>query len=401
MPGFADASYRDWPSLFRALSREAERSKWRGPLILDEFPYLFASSKELASVLQAWFDHEARRAKLAVAIAGSSQRMMQGFVLDPSSPLYGRSMEAFEVLPLSPAYLGRALGLADPARVVEAYSVWGGIPRYWELAESFGERLDDAVDTCVLDPRGPLHLEPDRLLLEETPPAIALRPLLDAIGMGANRVSELAGRIGQAATSLVRPLSRLTQLGIVRRELPYGVSEKSSKRSLYKIQDSFFRFWFRVVAPHRALLAQAPAPVRRDLWRRAKPGLVADAWEDLCRTCTVALGASAGHGLAELGPWRPAGRYWRGTGPKWDVVSSSLDERRILLGEVKWMERPADRSALEVMASRLVAKGRPEIGGDPTAEIVRVLFVPRVRHRAGRVDSVHIVTAADVIEASR
>jgi len=400
-PGFADASYRDWPALLRAISREAGRARWGGPLILDEFPYLAGSDGDLPSVLQSWVDHEARDARLAVAIAGSSQRMMQGLVLDRSSPLFGRAVESFEVPPLEPVHLGSALGLDDPARIIEAYGVWGGIPRYWELAEPFGGHLDEALDRCVLDPRGPLHLEPDRLLLEEIPPAIKLRPLLDAIGMGAHRVSEVAGRIGEPVTSLVRPLSRLVELGIVRRESPFGVPEKSTKRSLYKIADPFFRFWFRVVAPNRALLATAPADARRDLWRRARPSLVGEGWEERCRASIAFLRRrGAGGGLGGLGPWRPAGRSWRGSGPEWDVVSTSLDGRRLLLGEAKWLDRPADRAALEAMATGLVAKGRPapeEIGA---SEVVHAIFVPRVRGRIDRAGPAWVVTAEDVLGAA-
>jgi len=39
-------------------------------------------------------------------------------------------------------------------------------------------------------------------------------------------------------------------LGIVRREIPFGELEKSTKRSIYKIIDPFFRFWFKVVVPN-------------------------------------------------------------------------------------------------------------------------------------------------------
>jgi DNA-binding HxlR family transcriptional regulator len=121
------------------------------------------------------------------------------------------------VKPLRAAYLGKALRLRRERDIVEAYAVWGGIPRYWELAEEFGGRLDEAVDHLVLDPLSPLHQEPDRLLSEEVPSAASLRPILDAVGLGAHRLSEIAGRIGQPATSLSRWMVRLQDLGLIRR----------------------------------------------------------------------------------------------------------------------------------------------------------------------------------------
>lgn len=67
-----------------------------------------------------------------------------------------------------------------------------------------------------------LRTEPDRLLREETPSALSLRPLLDVIGNVANRLSEIAGRLGCPATSLSRPISRLQDLGLIAGELPFG-----------------------------------------------------------------------------------------------------------------------------------------------------------------------------------
>jgi hypothetical protein len=129
----------------------------------------------------------------------------------------------------------------------------------------------------VLDPLGPLHREPDRLLLEELPPAMETRPVLDAIGAGAHRLSEIAGRMGRPATSMSRPLQRLVAMGLVRREVPFGESEKKSRRSLYSIDDPFFRLWFRVVAPHRGALAAGSRATRRDLRQRHWPGLASSA----------------------------------------------------------------------------------------------------------------------------
>jgi hypothetical protein len=111
--------------------------------------------------------------------------------------LYGRARTLLSLEPLSPAWLAKAFpGLSGFDRLV-AWTAWGGVPRYWELAAGLKGSMESRVVSLVLDPMGPLHLEPDRLLLEETPSAADLRPLLDAIGAGAQRVSEIAGRIGR------------------------------------------------------------------------------------------------------------------------------------------------------------------------------------------------------------
>ena len=392
-PGFADVEYPDWRSFVMRLSAEADQTDWRGPFVVDELPYLLAADPSLAGVLQNWIDRPGRR--LPVVVSGSSLHMMHGAVLDAGAPLYGRVVEAFAVRPLKPGYLGEIFAFDKARDLVSTYALWGGMPRYWELAEPFGADLDPAVDALVLDPAGPLHAEPDRLLLEEIPPATALRPLLDTIGAGAHRVSEIAGRLGRPASSLSRPLASLMEMGFVRRETPFGSSPRSGKRSLYRIDDPFLRLWFRVVAPHRAALAEAPRETRLHIWHRYRCGLEAYAWEELCRMVVPLLHRTDGP-VARFGPFEPAQRYWRGNSPEYDVVARSLDGRRILVGEARWPAKGVAPAGWEP-TRRAETRSLP---GAADVEVVHVLFVPDatgVRADAG----VEIVDASTVMTALR
>lgn len=372
--GFNEVGYPDWRSLFTRLAREAQQSSWPGPFIIDELPYLAVAAPEIASVLQRWIDHEAKAAGLCVALAGSSQRMMHGIVLDQSAPLFGRAAVAIRVKPIAAGYLPQVFGLKENYQAIMAQAVWGGIPRYWELAQPFGADLFAAVDNLLLNPLGPLHNELDTLLLEEFPPAPALRSILDCIGMGAHRPSEMAGRLGRPVTSLSRPLSRLLDMGMIRREIPFGESEKSSKRALYKLEDPFVRSWFGLVASYRSSLADATLKIRKNIWERKRTWLFASAWEEICRSSVPRLLAG---GVAKLGPWLPAARYWRGNDPEWDVISVSLDGNCLLLGEVKWSERILTGPEVLEIFSGLKKKKWPGIAGLPHERVLYAAFVPR------------------------
>jgi hypothetical protein len=401
LSGFADVEYRDWAGLLSRLARDAAASGWRGPIILDELPYLVGSSSELPSVLQRWLDHEVKEARLTVALAGSSQRMMHGLVLAAEAPLYGRAAALLDIQPLEPTHLEEAFGDQPAHRLVELYTAWGGVPRYWELAREAGDTVLDQVDHLVLDPLGPLHREPDRLLLEELPPAVEARPLLDAIGGGAHRLSEIATRIGRPATSMARPLDRLVAMGLVRREIPFGEFEKQSRRSLYKMEDPFFRLWFRIVAPHRAALASGSQATRRKLLGSHWPHLAAKAWEELCRRRMPYL--QDGGAVGRYGPWGPAARWWRGTETEWDVVSRSVSGTHVLLGEARWSAKPWTDRSLRTALSELAARSAPAIGTEiEGADEVRVLFVPTVEKEAKRALLRHdagalVVTAEELL----
>jgi len=387
-PGFADVEYRDWRALLGRLATEARAASWRGPIVFDELPYWIATSSELASVLQRWIDHEARDAKLAVALAGSSQRMMQGLALDRNAPLYGRARELFEVLPLEIGYLSEAFGRLPVRALVDHYAVWGGVPRYWELAEPRINDLVAAIDDLVLDPRGALHREPDRLLQEEIPSALEVRPVLDAIGAGAHRVSEIASRIGRPATSLSRPLERLIELGLAVRDVPFGESPRASRRSLYRIADPFTRLWFRVVAPHRAELVSGTARSRRALLARYWDGLVSTTWEQLCRHGVATMSHPV---LGEPGTWKPASRWWSGNAAEWDVVAEDVDGGRLLLGEAK-----LGAGDVRAQAGALVRRPPPELPAKYRGHArVHAVFVPESRVRA--VGEVAVVAVRDLM----
>lgn len=333
--GFDRVTYPDWDALFARWWDQA-----RGlVLALDEFPALAAVATEIPSVLQKHMDRNGGRG-VTLLLAGSSQRLMQGLVLDRSAPLFGRATEILKISPLPAGWIQRALRLEDAAEAIEAYATWGGVPRYWELALDHADR-EHAVRTLVLAPLGVLYEEPARLLLDDLRDTAQAASILSLIGQGAHRASEIAGRLEKPITSLSRPLHRLVELELVRRLVPFGTSPRESKRTLYQVSDPFLRYWFRFVAPNRSRLEAAQSSaVITDVKRRFAHH-VGDVWEDLARASVPRL-SYAGERFG------PAARWW---GPgldrtplEIDVVAESQDGRSLLLGEVKWSEeRDAER----------------------------------------------------------
>ena len=236
--------------------------------------------------------------------------------------------------------------------------MWGGVPRYWELAADAGE-LHRAVRNLVLSPLGVLHDEPASLLLDDLREVTQANSILALIGAGCHRLSEIAGRLGKPATSLARPLARLLDLGLVRRDLPFGATTRDSKRTAYRLDDPFLRFWFRFVEPNRSRLqARLVGEVARDV-ARAFPHHVAGIWEDLVRT-SVPRARYFGHDWGRAASWWGAGRDRMPL--EIDVVAETADRRLLLVGEVKWsdrVDRDREIAALQRKADNLpLAEGR-------------------------------------------
>ncbi len=328
--GFADVSYPDWDALLTRWWRDAPPG---AALALDEFPSLVSSAPELPSLLQKHLDQPPNR-RPHLVLAGSSQRMMQGLVLDRSAPLFGRAREILKVEPLGAGWIKRALGIRDDIGAVEAYAVWGGVPRYWELARDH-HSTGEAIEALVLDPLGVLHDEPRALLLDDLRDLTQAQSILTLIGAGAHRLSEIAGRLGKPATSLARPLARLNDLGLVRRDVPFGALLKDGKRSAYRIADPFLRLWFAFVEPNRSRLqARLISEVRRQVMQGLSRH-VSGIWEDMVRE-SVPRARYFGKS------WGPAAAWWGpgqdGLPMEVDVVAQSSDGRELLVGEAKWQE---------------------------------------------------------------
>jgi AAA+ ATPase superfamily predicted ATPase len=375
---FSAVSYPGWAELLERFWREAPAGAL---LILDELPVIVSGSPELPSILQKLIDVPSGRRRRLV-LCGSSQRMMHGLVLDATAPLYGRAVEIVRVEPLEIGWLPAAFGVDEAVGTVERWSVWGGVPRYWELARGFASH-EKAVRELVLDPGGILHAEPRRLLLDEIEQQARAASLLAVIGQGCHRVSEIAARVGQPATALSRPLARLVNLGFVRREVPFDTPARDAKRSLYRIADPFLRFWFRFVEPNRSRLeALQFGPVEQTMAREL-PHHLGSVWEDLVRR-RISRGTLAGT------RWGAAERWWGrdrgGAQLEIDVVArASEDPERLLIAEVKLSLRPGDvERELEALQRRVALV--PSLGARRITFalfVLRGLRAPRVRVRNG------------------
>ncbi len=385
IPGFSAVTYPDWSSLLERYWRDAPAGT---VLAIDEFPALVNSAPELPSLLQKLIDGPVSR---HLILCGSSQRMMHGLVLDASAPLYGRAQEIIRLGPLLPGWISTALKLDSPRQALEHYALWGGVPRYWELAAAHDDRAR-ALRYLVLDPLGVLHHEPERLLLDDIREVARAASVLAVIGQGCHRLSEIAGRIGVAATTLSRPMERLIGLGLVARELPFGRSTRDTKRTLYRIEDPFLRFYFRFVEAARSRLQARQIEAVAEETERAFPQFLGTTWEAMARFSTARL-------RIEGSNWTPAARWWgkdrSGDNLELDIVAqSTADPDLFLVGEAK-LTCDSRRASEALAGLRDKAQRCPDLA---TKKAVAALWIlePRDKMRAA-----HIITGEKTLHALR
>jgi AAA+ ATPase superfamily predicted ATPase len=383
LPDFSAASYASWDAVFTSL---INRVPQRLNVFMDEFPYLVQSAPELPSTIQRFIDRGGRQA-VNWALCGSSQRMMQGAILDKTAPLYGRAQEMLKIRPLSAGWIMEALGLGA-RQAVTAYSVWGGVPRYWELACPHAS-TEEAIGSLVLDRNGVLHDEPARLLQDEMRSSVQAQSILSLIGSGCHRLSEIAGRLGKPAGSLTRPLSNLVELGYVRKEVPWGESPRSTKRILCRIDDPFVRFYFRFVLPNRSLLEMGRTESVIETVMNEMGSHCADVWEDLVRESVP---------FTEIGgkEWNAAARWWGhdvdGRQVELDVVAESMDREALLFGEAKWGSPHVD-------AGRELAKLQAIVDKLPFIRGRKVVFALWSSHSVRPAQGIERLSPEDVLKS--
>jgi AAA+ ATPase superfamily predicted ATPase len=167
-----------------------------------------------------------------------------------------------------------------------------------------------------------MEQEPLRILRDEGITGLNALAVLEAVGRGAERPSEIASRLGTAQTNLSRLLQQLLDASVLSRELPFGESIRSTKKILYRIQDPAMRFWFRIYSPHRTLWrTYSPAQKRKLIHDHA-----ATVFEDACRA-----------------HFSGSQRYWE-RNVELDLVAPDPEEpKRLLVGEVKWRRLSASQ----------------------------------------------------------
>ena len=301
---------KTWTELLEILALQ----KRRWILCLDEFPYLTATDPSLPSQLQKWLDHSLPPGCLLI-VAGSSTRMMHDLFLNRAAPLYGRATKLLHVRPMDYTAFCRACRQkADDMESFEKFACVGGIPKYWEFIES-GQDVVALAESLYFDFAPYMEQEPRRILSDEGVSGLNALAVLEAVGRGAERPSEIAARLGTAQTNLSRLLQQLLGASILTRELPFGESVRSTRKTLYRIQDPTMRFWFRVYSPHQTLWRSYTAEHKRKLIHDH----TATVFEDWCR---------------ERIPG--AQRYWE-RNVELDLIAPDPEGGRgLLVAEVKW-----------------------------------------------------------------
>jgi AAA+ ATPase superfamily predicted ATPase len=317
--------------------------------VIDEYPYLAAAYKGISSLLQTCIDKYKDTSRLFLILCGSSLSFMEHQVLGYQSPLYGRRTAQYKILPFDYAQTQQyCAGAFTPEETAVLYGVTGGVPLYLSLMDR-SLPAEDNIRQTFLTPTGYLFEEPGNLIKQECREPTQYNAVIRAVAGGASRLSEIAGKVGMESAACSLYLSKLIALGILKREFPFR--EETSRKTIYRLADSMFRFWYRFVPDHMALIQRGGAAPAWERIRPQIPAFMGAVFEEIC------LQYLWRQNLAGQTPilFTDAGRWW-GTHPQKraaceiDIVADNREEA--LFAECKWTREAVGASVLETLRER-------------------------------------------------
>lgn len=343
----AETSFLSFQAALEYVFKLSERK--RLILVIDEYPYVARSSKSLASTLQFLIDKYKDTSQLMLILCGSSMSYMEDEVLAYKSPLYGRRTAQMKIQPFSFEETCRCFKNFSDEDKALAYGIVGGTPQYL-LQMDDRLSIEDNIKNTYLNPISFLYEEPTNLLKQEVREPAIYTAIITAIAVGASRMSDISNKVGEDSNICANYLKSLINLGIVKKETPYG--EKTSRKSIYSIEDNMFRFWYRFVPNNNSVIMRGAADI---VYRRIEPQLseyMGAVFEGMCKQYLwkLLLDGNSPVEFSELGRW------W-GNDPiekkqtEIDIMGEQ-DKKTALFGECKWTNEKIDLGVLETLIKR-------------------------------------------------
>ncbi|MCL2148546.1 MAG: ATP-binding protein [Methanomassiliicoccaceae archaeon] len=347
------SSQGGFPSWEGAMDYIVERAGGeRLVLSIDEYPYLAKAYPPLSSELQRHIDLVLKDTNIMLILCGSSMSFMERQVLGYQSPLYGRRTAQLRVDPLDYLDSAEFFGDACAEDKLLGYAVTGGVPQHLSTIAEAGT-VEKGIAASFFRKKGLLYEEPYNLLKQELRQPATYNAIIGTVANGATRMNEIASKTGMEGGAAAVYVKNLVDLGILEKEAP--MFAKDNRNGVYRIKDGMYRFWYRFVPGAVTLIDAGDERVYEDLVRPSINDFMGPAFEDICKQYLMRLN------LKREMPFifNRIGRWWGGNPvtkreTEIDIVASSPEGGRIVMGECKWRNREAGRDVYESMRDNAV-----------------------------------------------
>jgi len=254
--------------LVKELVTEAEK----GPLtvVIDELQEMDKINPAFFGGLQGLWDECHNRVKLNLVVSGSVNRLMNKIFFNYGEPLYGRNTGHLKITPFPVGVLKEIFADFKPDYTKEdLLALWtftGGVARYVELLLTAGAYTRKEMIQAIFGRLTAFQEEGKIVLMEEFGSDYATYfSILSSIASGHTKFAEIANDLGIEVGTYLSNLNEKYEL--ISRVRPY-LDNAKSKNSVYRIEDCFFRFWFRFVFKYQSMITLGRHEQLRELVER-------------------------------------------------------------------------------------------------------------------------------------
>jgi len=328
--------FQNWDAFFTYLVQKSKNE--RVIIAIDEFPYVIDSNKSVPSILQDYWDRYLKDSKIFLILCGSSISMMIDKVLGHKSPLYGRRTGQLKIEPFGFFDIFEFFKNYKIGELIYAYSILGGTPAY--LLE-FEEKLSisENIQKNFLKKDSFLFRDAEFVLREELKEPKFYFSILRAIALGKTKMGEIINETGLEKGIVGKYLSVLSDLDMVKREVPVTEKQKhKSRKGIYVLKDNFYKFWFNFVFPNMEEIERKKNIVPKIMEKIDQ--YTSYNFEEICKEFV----------WKKLN-FEKVGKWWHKEN-EIDIVALSGESKEILFCECKWQEKVDARKILEELKQK-------------------------------------------------
>jgi len=327
-----------------------ESARQNVTLVIDEFQEFVRINPGIFSEMAAVWDRLHKKAQINLVVSGSINRLMNLIFFDEGEPLYGRNTGKITLLPFRVSVLKEILAEHAPRRryapedLLTLWTLTGGVARYVEqLMDEGAVTRKDMLDSALRH-SSPILDEGKVVLIQEFGKDYGTYfSILSAVAGGRTSYGEIKNEIGIEPGAYLDKLER--DYGILERKVPFKASAKG-KNGQYKIEDRFFRFWFRFVHKYQYLVESGRCAELRAIVERDFPTYSGESLESYFRALFL-----------ERANYTHVGGWWDRKGEnEIDLVAEDELAHRLDFFEIKRDVRDVREGALEFKAKAYFEK---------------------------------------------
>lgn len=200
-------------------------------------------------------------------------------------------------------------------------SVFGGIPRYLRLWQDNRKPRENIV-SLVLSKDSPLAGEAEATLKLELRELAAYNAILLALASGKYKLNDIFSATGFSRAKISVYIKNLIAMDVVEKIVPANVRKyENTQKGLYRIKDSYLRFYYAYVLPNSALIEQGKGrTVYDDVILRDNSRFMRETFADVAKEFLLIM-SGKNRLKAKYGDFR----VWIGKTGTLDVVAGAGD----------------------------------------------------------------------------